>query len=202
VRDWPYTWPAMLGGPAIALALGIAISRRSPVECSRKFYPARLVGGARKADRIKWIVVHSSESTSGAANVASWFQSPDSGGSTQVVVGEDGCFRCVDDLRIAAGAPPLNEEGLHIEFVGLAKWTRREWLARQRTLALGTGVLARWSREFGVPLAHVGVKGLLSGVPGVVTHEDVSIAFKQSDHVDPGKNFPLEELLGVARLIV
>lgn len=173
-----------------------------PLELSTKYQPARLIGGARKPEALKYIVLHSTESTGTAAAVASYFQSPSSGGSSQVVVGEDGAFQCVPDLRQPAGAPGANSDGLHIEVVGLAKWTREEWLSRApKALRRCAEVLGQWARDYKIPLAFLDAADLKEGVRrGVTTHYEVSQAFKQSDHWDPGKGFPLDYVLEMARL--
>lgn len=185
-----------------ALVMG-AVSRSSGLSCSTKFYPARLRGGTRKASQLRLIVMHSTESTGSAANVASYFQSPSSGGSTQVVVGEDGCFRCVGDLETPAGAPGANLDGLHIEVVGRAAWTRAEWLQNApRALVEAARVLAYWSKTYKIPLAELDVAAVKDPRRrGVVTHKTISQAFKQSDHVDPGPGFPLDWVLARARMM-
>ncbi len=173
-----------------------------PLEISTRFQPARLIGGARKPEALKYIVLHSTESTGTGAAVASYFQSPSSGGSSQVVVGEDGAFQCVPDLRQPAGAPGANSDGLHIEVVGLAKWTREEWFQRApKALRRCAEVLGKWSREYKIPLVFLSAADLKAGDRrGVTTHYEVSQAFKKSDHWDPGTGFPLDYVLEMARM--
>ena len=191
-----------LGAIAVTLATGIANARARRLACSTKFQPARLAYGKRDPRALHLIVLHSTESTGLAANVASYFQSPSAGGSANLVVGEDGCFRSVPDLQEPAGAPGTNSDGLHIEIVGLAKWTRDEWLHRApRAIDLAARALAEWSVAYGIPLAFVGSDALKTGhARGVTTHAEVSKAFKKSDHWDPGPGFPLDVLLERARM--
>ena len=186
-----------LTGAAVAMEARL----RVPMNCTWK--PARLRGGARSPSSLIWIVVHCTESDAGGAlGVANYFQSESSGGSTQLVVGEDGCYRCVGDLETPAGAPGANDRGLHIEIVGRASWTREQWLSRARTLGLASRAIAEWARTYRIPIRYVNAQGLKQGVPGVTTHADVSVAFKKSDHMDPGKNFPLEHVLTDASAMV
>lgn len=192
---------AGLGAITATFVTGLANAGRK-VPCSTKFMPARLAGGIRKPGALHVIVLHSTESTGPAANVASYFQSSGAGGSAQIVVGEDGCFRSLPDLQEPAGAPGTNSDGLHIEIVGLAKWTRAEWLERApRALDLAARVLAEWSQTFKIPLAFLDAAALKTGhARGVTTHNEVSKAFKKSDHWDPGPGFPLDMLLERARM--
>jgi hypothetical protein len=145
-------------------------------------------------------VIHSTESPS-ARSSARYFQDPSSGGSTQIVLGEDGCYRSVEDLRIPAGAPGANQDGLHVEVAGYAKWTREQWL-QNAPVALEAlpGVLRAWSDAYGIPLRHVDAAGLLRGERGVTTHADVTKAYSKGEgHWDPGSGFPLEDVLARAR---
>lgn len=168
--------------------------------CNYAYYPARLVGGKRSPSSLKWIVIHSTESAS-ARGSAEYFQSPTSGGSTNLLVGEDGCYRSVDDLRIPAGAPGANEKGLHVEVAGYAKWTRDQWYQNAPgALDKLVAVLSHWSDAYGIPLRHVDAEGLRRGDMGVTTHADVTRAFSGgAGHTDPGKGFPLDDVLERAR---
>jgi hypothetical protein len=144
-------------------------------------------------------VIHSTESEGTALSIANYFASPSAGGSTQIIVGEDGCYRAVPDDVIPAGAPPLNEDGLHIEFVGRAAWDRNAWLRRRRTLELGRRMIRSWSSRYGIPrrLLSVGElqRSFATGGKGVTTHGNASEAFRKSTHWDPGRGFPFDLVL-------
>ncbi len=190
-----------LGAIAGLMISGALITRARRLECSPKFFPGRLSGGARSPERIHLIVIHSTESTGTGAAVASYFQSSGAFGSTQLIAGEDGIYRSVDDLKMPAGAPGANEDGLHIEIVGLAKWTRAEWLARApKAIEYAARAVAEWGHKYKIPLAYVNAEAIKGGkARGVTTHNDVSKAFKKSDHWDPGPGFPMDVLLEKAR---
>lgn len=177
--------------------------------------PASIHGGHRDTSSLKWIVLHSTEGGSSAENIGNYFAQephdvtvPDPrdpsktiivrqpGGSTNVIVGEDGCVRAVADDVIPAGAPPLNERGLHIEFVGYAKWSRDEWLAHMDTLEAGRRIVRDWSIMYGIPRVFLGSADLQAGLSGVTTHAAVTAAFHKTDHVDPGPDFPIDFVLG------
>jgi hypothetical protein len=42
-------------------------------------------------------------------------------------------------------------------------------------------------------------EGLQAGEPGVTTHNEVTHAFRKSDHTDPGAAFPMDAFLERAR---
>jgi len=167
-----------------------------------QYFPARIASGARPESALRWIVIHSTEGDT-AAGAASWFQNPAAGGSTQLVVGEDGLYRSLDDLVRPAGAPGANDEGLHIEFAGYAKWPRETWLARKKTLEDGSKAIAEWGRKYKIPLKMLTIEQLRDPTSrGVTTHAMVSQAFKKSDHWDPGTGFPFDVVLSTAMAMV
>lgn len=176
------------------------IVRGPDLGCSHEFYPAHHSGPKRSANELRLIVIHSTESPS-ARSSARYFQESTAGGSTQVLVGEDGCYRSVDDLRIPAGAPGANKDGLHVEVAGYAKWSREQWYENAPgALAALPGILRAWSDAYGIPLEYVDHKGLLRGERGVTTHADVTRAYSAGEgNYDPGKGFPLDEVLAAAR---
>lgn len=69
---------------------------------------------------IKWVVVHSTESSEtgvGAENTARYFASSAAKGSAHINVDNNSCVRSVWDDSQAAAAPGSNTEGVHIELV-------------------------------------------------------------------------------------
>jgi hypothetical protein len=174
------------------------------------YHQATLIGGPRDMSTVKWIVLHATDGGTTAEGIGNYFASPltdvtlpdgrvvkQPGGSSNVVVGDDGCVQSVPDDRIPAGAPPLNEQGWHIEFVGQSKWTREEWFAHMPTLENGRRKIRDFARAQGIPRVILGVDELRGmDVPGVVTHATVTNAFHKSDHLDPGPGFPIDYVLG------
>ena len=77
--------------------------------CKRR--RAKHDSGPRKASAIRHVVVHSTEGGT-AASVASFFATT-ARASTQLVVDEVECYRCVPDLVIPWGAPGVDATGLH-----------------------------------------------------------------------------------------
>jgi hypothetical protein len=152
--------------------------------------------GARDLKNIKWVVIHSTESGS-AKSTAQYFQAPQSTGSTQFVVGEDGVFRTLPDAAEPWAAPGANRDGLHIEIVGYASMKREDWLKRQKTLKNAASIISSWCSTYGIPTQFVDAAGLIAGKKGITTHAEVSKAFKKSNHTDPGSGFPLDVILGM-----
>jgi hypothetical protein len=145
------------------------------------------------------VVIHSTEGGT-ARSVADYFARVTTRASTQLVVDDKGCYRCVPDLVIPWGAPGANRRGLHIEHCGFARWTRAEWLDHRPTLARSAAKAARWCWLYRIPRRWLTVAELKAGRRGFVTHAQCSIAFPpNSGHHDPGAGFPQDTYMMLVR---
>ena len=150
---------------------------------------ARHDSGPRRASDIRLVVVHDTEGGT-ASSVASFFAST-AQASTQLVVDDRECFRCLPDLVIPWGAPGANRHGLHIEHCGWKHWTTAEWLEHLSTLELSAQHAARWCWQYRIPRRWLTVAQLEAGLRGFCTHADATRAFPPNDgHTDPGPGFP------------
>lgn len=158
------------------------------------------------------IVVHGTVSRTfvgGALSVARYFADPNAGGSAHVIVDPATAVRSVPDRVVAWHAPP-NPRSLGLEFCDLvlwnqdkgrtaayydprlatpqlfaARWQRPEW---QSMLRLGAQVVRDWADTYKVPLTRI--QAPLTGNRGVCGHIDVSLTWRQTNHSDPGPDFP------------
>lgn len=138
-----------------------------------------------------------SSSASGMAHgTALYFRSRNAGGSAHYITDVNAEEHCVADEYIAYHAPP-NTGSIGIEICGEETYTRAEWLSPEvwpavvRAQARAREVCHR----FGVPWVRLTVADLLAGHHGVCGHVDVSNAWHQSDHSDPGNGFPWDRFL-------
>ena len=160
-------------------------------------YRARHDSGPRRASAIRLVVVHSTEG--GTARSVAQFFAGDAMASTQLVVDDEGCYRCLPDLVVPWGAPGVNESGLHIEHCGYASWTRAQWLEHEPELLLSAEHAARWCWQYRIPLRWVGPRGLKLRRKGLTTHHDASLAFTPGGHTDPGPGFPKDRYLQLVK---
>jgi len=164
-------------------------------DCSTQF-KALARGGVRNTKNLRLIVLHSTEGST-AQGAAGWFANPASKGSTQIVVDNDHCYRTLPDDVVPYGSPGgrTNEDGLHIEFAGFAKWTRAEWMLREAELLKGAAIVKHWCEKYGIPLVFLTAEDLKRDglkARGITTHVAITDAFKAGSHTDPGKGFPLD----------
>jgi len=151
------------------------------------------------------VVVHDTESGGGypsasqpptARGVVSYFTQPSSGGSAHYIVDTATEFHVLGDTEIGWHAPP-NARSIGIEICGVAAYTRDQWLSASVWPAVA--LAARRTRElcdrFGIPTVRLSSADLLAGRHGICGHVDVSQAWHQSDHSDPGPNFPWDRFM-------
>jgi hypothetical protein len=165
----------------------------------RLTYRAYHKSGTRSQHNIKLIVLHSTEGGGSAAAVARYFTSASSGGSAHLVLDDNACYRCLRNIDIPWGAPGANEQGFHIEQLGYAAWTQKQWLAHEQMLDRAAYKIAYHAHLFKIPLVFLTAAGLKAGKRGVTTHAEVSKAWHKTDHSDPGSGYPIKYVLALAK---
>jgi N-acetyl-anhydromuramyl-L-alanine amidase AmpD len=142
---------------------------------------------------IELIVLHSMESPEKpdvAENIAAWFASVRAPmASAHYLVDSNSIVQCVRDQDVAWGAPGANARGLQIEHAGRADDYSHA------TLELSAELVASLCKKYGIPIVALSPAELLVGYDGITTHAAVTQAFKQSDHWDPGPDFPMASYL-------
>lgn len=157
---------------------------------------------------VKWIVVHDMEypeKMTAAEEVARYFatlkevdrnQKPVKK-SAHVCVDADSIVQCVKDRHIAYAAPGANSNGIQIELAGVARQTRAQWLDEYSTKLLDKAAecIAQYCVKFDIFPRHLADAELRAGERGIIGHDQASRVWKESDHMDPGPNFPWDVLL-------
>lgn len=203
----PKTWATAERAPTSALP--------PPETNGIKFVVARhyrKVPGGRVIDLVVLHTAEVAETLTSAEAVAGFFANPGnypSGKPRQVsahyCVDADSIVQCVADHDVAFAAPGANGNGIQIELSGFARQTSVDWgdAFSTATLARAAGLVARILRENGIRCEYVDRVALKrGGARGITTHDDVSKAFKQSTHTDPGKGFPMTAFVEAVRELV
>lgn len=81
---------------------------------------------------------------------------------------------------------------------------KSHWLEEEsETLDRSVRIVAHLCQKYEIPVEFLNEADLKAGKKGITTHYRVSMAFKKSDHVDPGgpedRNWPLTEYLDMVR---
>lgn len=145
-----------------------------------------------------------------ASGTAKYFQMASSGGSAHYITGIDSEEHCVKDSVVAWHAPPnIHSIGVEITADGgdlsayrshpEHAYTRDQWLSPEVWPAVvrAANRVKELCERFDVPKVRLSVNDLKAGKHGICGHVDVSYAFRQTDHSDPGPNFPWDKFMEI-----
>lgn len=168
--------PVYLGPVAHSSGVGNKPIRRIVIHCTVGAEPGH-VGAAR--------------------DTAAYFRKRSAGGSAHYVRDARETVQCAYDSVIAWHAPP-NPHSIGYEVCcsldaqGRGHWQRED---HQKALLGAAKDVARLCLAYGVPVRKVSVADLRAGREGICGHVDVSAAFHQSTHWDPGPAFPWQQFM-------
>lgn len=147
--------------------------------------------------RSKWVVLHTMETAEGNSIAESiggnWFTNPAAQASAHYCVDNDSIVQGVNEGDYAwASGPTGNYLGIQIEMAGRASQSRAEWLddysraMLERVAALTADICTRQ----GIPVRVLTDEQVAAGEPGITTHAALAREFRETNHTDPGPNFP------------
>jgi N-acetyl-anhydromuramyl-L-alanine amidase AmpD len=150
------------------------------------------------------VVMHTMEiaERSDAAEIcARWFRTKVSQVSAHYCVDADSVIQCVVEKNIAWHARGGNTNSIGVELAGFASQTARDWKDpySSTVLARASTLVADVCRRRRIPVRWLVADDLLAGRRGLTGHSEVSRAFEQSDHWDPGDGFPVDVFLDSVR---
>jgi N-acetyl-anhydromuramyl-L-alanine amidase AmpD len=150
------------------------------------------------------VVMHTMEiaERSDAAEIcARWFRTKVSQVSAHYCVDADSVIQCVVEKNIAWHARGGNTNSIGVELAGFASQTVRDWNDpySSTVLARASTLVADVCRRRRIPVRWLVADDLLAGRRGLTGHGEVSRAFEQSDHWDPGDGFPVDVFLDSVR---
>lgn len=154
--------------------------------------------------QIDLIVIHDAETEeypNTAELVARYFAGPNAPqASAHYTCDVDSVVQSVWDVDVAWHAPGANHNGLGIEHAGRASQDEAEWLDSYSEKMLreqSAPLVSTLCIAYGIPGVFVDAAGLLRGERGITTHWEVTKAFRQGAHWDPGYSFPMDWYLGI-----
>ena len=154
----------------------------------------------------QFIGIHTFEAprTMTARAMAEYQQRPSAGGSYHIVVdGKGESARENDDIyRPWAAGFTGNLRGMHLSFGAYAKDSRALWLRHDEQLREGARAVAFWCRKYGIPVRFINATQLRNGEKGICGHAEVSAAWREVNHTDPGPNFPWDVFLTYVKAYV
>lgn len=162
------------------------------------------------------VVIHAMESSeldltaenmaAGISNLATTWEA-----SWHYGVDRDSIVQSVRDEDVAWGAPGANRNGIQVELAGRAAQTAGQWddPYSRAMLLLAANLTAHLCHRYVIPARRVGAEELrTAGTTGVLRargitgHADVSLAFRKSNHTDPGAAFPWPRFIATVRALL
>lgn len=150
------------------------------------------------------IVIHTAETAekgTAAGDVAHFFHTTGKEVSAHYCIDNAAIVQCVRDDDVAFAAPGANRNGLQFEHAGFARQSAAEWDDTFSTAMLGVSakLAAAKVQQFDIPVHWLSPGELKQGKRGFTSHNNVSEAFRESTHTDPGQHFPVERYLALVR---
>lgn len=158
--------------------------------------PARWHGGAQTP---KTIVIHGTVSPcalGGARAVAKFFATEDNKTSAHYVVDPGEVIQSVSD-HVVAYHCGHNEDSIGIELCDPQAGSGARWGDKNHVamLARAAELTARLCLAYDIPEIRVTPSALVAGKHGICGHVDMTNAFHQSTHTDPGPDFPWTDFI-------
>ena len=128
--------------------------------------------------------------------------------SVHVGTDSNSAVRYAPDTNYVYGAGGANRNGLHIELAGYSAQSESEWLDAFGTamLPIAASVVAAWCNRYLIPPTFLDAAALqacaAAGIRprGITTHHQVTLAYHQDDHTDPGPSFPLDYFIKLVHM--
>lgn len=176
-----------------------------PIEPPSPTYlgPAKFHGDSDNKP-IHRVVIHATVSPcveGGARAVAAYFrETVTRPSSAHYVVDPGERVQVVFDSVVAYHAPP-NQHSIGVELCDPQAGKATRWFdtPHQQMLKRAAKLVARLCLAYGVPIRKLDVEALRAGAHGVCGHVDVSNAFRQTSHTDPGDGFPWPQFMEQVR---
>jgi hypothetical protein len=150
------------------------------------------------------IVIHTIEAPERgdtAESCARYFQVTTRDVSAHYCIDSNSIVQCVRDKDVAWAAPGCNHDGIQLEHAGYARQSTSDWADdySKRMLARSALLSADLAEKYDIPVRWLSVDDLKAGRRGFTSHNNVSLAFRRSDHTDPGRGFPHVKYLAMVR---
>lgn len=145
-------------------------------------------GGVRSITQM--VVIHATDNTASAAAEASYAETRPDGTSAHFYSDETQTIQALDTDHIAYGCFPTgNSRSVQFELCGLSNQIT------DQTMREVAPIVARVCLEYGLPIRKVSSTDLVNGVKGICGHIDVTYAWGEGDHTDPGTSFPWDQFI-------
>jgi len=157
-------------------------------------------GGNLPVNRLVLHSMEAEEKGDTAEAIANYFARGTVMASCHYMADNNSIVMGVKEEDTAWHAPP-NQHSIGIEHAGYARQSAAEWADAysEAMLRLSAVLAADICTRHQLPVVFLPAADLLAGRRGITTHAEVSKAWHQTDHTDPGPNFPMAHYLNLVR---
>lgn len=149
-------------------------------------------GGPR--DITQMVVIHATDNTASDENESSYAMHRPDQTSAHFYVDDDSAFRCLPLANIAFGCYPVgNGRSVQFELCGVSSHIS------DATMRQAAPLVAEVCKAYGIPIRKIGPSDLVNGVKGICGHGDVTNAWHQGDHTDPGSGFDWNRFISLVQ---
>jgi N-acetylmuramoyl-L-alanine amidase-like protein len=172
---------------------------------------ATLLGESRRGTRITLVAIHTNEGNNPphlypdrtAENLRDWL-------NREIAAKRYKSYHAIgDDDSIAEHCPEVaaswsmrsgNLRSLNFCLTGWARWSRAEWLEHSPMLMQAAGWVRQKCHKYGIPMTKINGRDIRAGQWGICGHKDWTESdLDDSDHTDPGPNFPWDYFIALVR---
>lgn len=147
----------------------------------------------------RYIAIHNTANDATAEEEASYAKRRTDSVSSHYYVDSNSIVQSLDtDLRAwHAGSSEGNSRAIAYEITGVNGWTRAQWLDRVAWDLLA-GQIRKDCAAHGITARDLSVAQIRAGdLTGVITHNEMRLAWGGTTHTDPGPNFPMDHLIAL-----
>lgn len=148
-------------------------------------------------EKKRYIAIHNTSNDASASGEASYAKRRTDGVSSHYYVDDKQIIQSLDTSRKAwhAGSSTGNTYAISYEITGTNGKSRSWWMANVAWDLLAKQI-ARDMKRWGIKNKRLSVSEMKDGKSsGIVTHNDMRLAWGGTTHTDPGPNFPMDYLV-------
>lgn len=172
----------------------------SPQYPDLRWMPPKAWNSGRASGQPTLITIHTTEGSAhgtSAEDGAAYDQRRTDGTSAHYYVDSNSVIQCVRTTdRANTARANGNARGIHYELCGRSGSIDWAGPYAQAMLKLAAKQAARDAKRHGIPVRKLSAAQVRDGLKGFCGHVDITNAWHQSDHTDPGPKFPWSQFLG------
>lgn len=153
------------------------------------------INGGEHRPMTQMVVIHATDNTASDENEAAYASHRPDETSAHFYNDADSITQAVRLDCIAYGCFSMgNSRSVQFELTGLSNQVV------EGVMQIAAPYVAKVCAHYGLPLRKIGAADLVNGARGICGHGDVTAAWRQGDHTDPGSAFPWDHFIQLVQI--